>query len=73
MTLRTARVLTGAYLVLFLIAVTWPGALVAARVHPLVLGLPFAFFWCVAWIACSVPVLYLLDRVERRHRDGSDG
>jgi Protein of unknown function (DUF3311) len=72
MTLRTARALAGAYLVLFLLGMTWPGALLAARARPFVLGLPFSFFWSSAWIACSVPVLYLLDRVERRHRRRSD-
>ena len=72
MTLRTARALTGAYLFLFLVATVWPGALVAARARPLVLGLPFSFFWYAAWIAFSVPVLYLLDRVERRYRDGGE-
>jgi hypothetical protein len=73
MTLRTARVLTVAYLVLFLLAVIWPGALVASRIHPFVLGLPFSFFWYAVWIAFSLPVLYVLDRVERRHRDGGKG
>lgn len=69
MSLRTARLLTGSYFVLVAVAVTWPGMLPFARLRPLVLGLPFSFFWVAAWIATSVPVLYLLDRVERRHRD----
>lgn len=73
MPLRTARALAGAYLILFLVATTWPGALVAARIHPFVLGLPFSFFWYAAWIALSVPVLYLLDRVERRYRPRRGG
>ena len=72
MSLRTARALTGTYLVLFLVAVTWPGALVAARAYPIVLGLPFSFFWYGLWIAVAVPILYLLDRVERRYRDGGE-
>lgn len=76
MRLRTARTLAGAYLILFLIGTTWPGVLVASRIRPFVLGLPFSFFWYAAWIAFSLPVLYLLDRVERRyrnHRDGGEG
>jgi len=73
MTLRTARILAVSYLVLFLIAVTWPGALLAARTRPILLGLPFSFFWYAAWIASSLPALYLLDRVERRYRDGGKG
>jgi hypothetical protein len=44
-----------------------------ARIRPMVFGLPFSFFWPAAWIAMAVPVLYGLDRVERRHRDGEDG
>lgn len=73
MSLRTARLLTGSYFVLMAVAVTWPGMLPFARLRPLVLGLPFAFFWVAAWIATAVPVLYLLDRVERRHRDEERG
>jgi len=73
MTLRTARALTVVYLALFLVAAIWPGVLVASRIHPFVFGLPFSFFWYAAWIAGAVPVLYLLDRVERRYRDGGEG
>jgi hypothetical protein len=73
MRLRTARALAGAYLILFLIGTTWPGVLVASRIHPFVLGLPFSFFWYAAWIAFSLPVLYLLDRVERRYREQRGG
>jgi hypothetical protein len=72
MKLRTARLLTGAYLLLAMIAVTWPGLVPFARIRPMVFGLPFGFFWVAAWIAGSVPVLYLLDRVERRYREGGD-
>lgn len=74
MTLRTARVLAGGYMVLMAVAVTWPGALPFARIHPMVLGLPFAFFWPAAWVAGALPVLWALERVERRHRgDGGAG
>lgn len=69
MSLRTARLLTGAYLVLMAVAVTWPGMVPFARFEPQVLGLPFAFFWVAAWIALAVPVLWVLDRVESRYRD----
>ncbi|MDX1647046.1 MAG: DUF3311 domain-containing protein [Longimicrobiales bacterium] len=69
MALRTARVLAGAYFVLMLVFVTWPGLVPFARVHPLILGLPFSMAWIAGWIAGSVLVLYGLDRVEARHRD----
>ncbi|MEJ2205047.1 MAG: hypothetical protein P8170_13180 [Gemmatimonadota bacterium] len=72
MKLRTARALVGAYLLVALIAVTWPGLVPFARIRPLVFGLPFAFFWVAAWIAGVMPVLYALDRVERRHRPRGD-
>ena len=70
MSLRAARTLTGVYIVLAAVAVTWPGAVPAARIEPMVLGLPFSFFWPALWVAGAVPVLWLLDRVEQRHRDG---
>lgn len=68
MTLRTARALTAVYFVWVAVAVTWPGAVPASRVEPVVLGLPFSFFWPALWVALSVPVLWGLDRVERRYR-----
>lgn len=72
MSLKAARALTSAYLVGALVAVTWPGALPAARIWPLVFGLPFGLFWAAAWIAGALVVLYLLDRVEARHRPGKE-
>ena len=72
MSLRTARILTYIYLALALFFVTWPGLKPFARVEPLVLGLPFSMAWIAGWIAGSVFVLYGLDRVERRYRDGED-
>jgi hypothetical protein len=68
MKLRTARALTGLYILLATVAVVWPGALVSARIRPFILGLPFAFAWPARWVAGSLVVLYLVDRVERRHR-----
>ena len=73
MNLRTARSLTALYLVAALISVTWPGLVPFARVEPLVLGLPLAMAWIAAWVAGTVVVLYLLDRVERRYRDAAPG
>lgn len=72
MSLRLARTLTGVYFGLMLVSVTWPGLVPFARVEPLVLGLPFSMAWIAAWIAGSVVVLYLLDRVEKRYRDAGD-
>jgi hypothetical protein len=72
MKLRTARTLTGAYLVAALVFVTWPGLLPFARIEPLVLGLPFSMAWIAGWVIGVLVVLVLLDRVEKRHRDGGD-
>ena len=72
MSLRTARTLTAIYLLLMLVAVCWPGAVPASRIEPTVFGLPFSFFWPALWVAFAVPVLYDLDRVERRSRPGGD-
>jgi hypothetical protein len=68
MNLKTARGLTGAYLMLATIFVTWPGVVPFARIEPLALGLPFSMAWIASWIAGLLPVLFLLDRVERRYR-----
>jgi hypothetical protein len=70
--LRTARTLTGAYLVAALVFVTWPGLLPFARIEPLVLGLPFSMAWIAGWVIGVLVVLVLLDRVEKRYRDGGD-
>lgn len=70
MSLKTARTLTGLYFTLATLSMTWPGILPFARVEPLVFGLPFSLAWIAAWISGSIVVLYLLDRVERRYRDG---
>ncbi|MEX2528189.1 MAG: DUF3311 domain-containing protein [Gemmatimonadota bacterium] len=52
------------YLVAFALAVTWPGALLINRVHPLILGLPFNMVWILLWVMGGGVVLYLVDRVE---------
>lgn len=73
MSLRTARILTGIYLIAALVSVTWPGLLPFARVEPMILGLPLSLAWIAAWVAGTVIVLYLLDRVERRYREAASG
>ncbi len=70
MSLKTARILTAIYFALALFFVTWPGLVPFARIEPFILGLPFSMAWIAAWIAGSAVVLYLLDRVEARYRDG---
>lgn len=72
MKLGTARALAGAYLVLAMVFVTWPGLVPFARAEPFILGMPFSMAWIAAWVAGIVVVLTLLDRVERRHRGGGE-
>jgi hypothetical protein len=68
--LRSARALAGTYLLAALFFVTWPGLVPFARIEPFVLGLPFSMAWIAGWVVGVVFVLVLLDRVEKRHRDG---
>ncbi len=72
MSLSAARTLTVVYLLTALIFVTWPGLVPFSRIEPLVLGLPFSMAWIAMWVAGTVVVLYLLDRVERRYRENTD-
>ncbi|WP_116475365.1 hypothetical protein [Zobellella maritima] len=40
----------GLHFVLCTLAMIWPGALIANRYEPTVLGLPFLFFWYILWM-----------------------
>jgi len=57
------HVLFAGYAIACLLALTWPGyAWLGARVHPLVLGLPFCFAWNVGWVLATFAVLTLYHR-----------
>lgn len=62
----------GAFFLLFVLAVTWPGMLPFNRIHPLVLGLPFSMFWIALWVFGSFLVLLFVDWVEGRSRKDGD-
>ncbi len=64
------RRLTQAYVVLFAVATTWPGAVPANRVEPLILGLPFNLAWVAMWVVLGFVLLVLLDRAVTRDEDG---
>lgn len=51
-TSKRKRLLTGMglYFLICTLAMVWPGALIANRIEPLVMGLPFFFFWYVLWV-----------------------
>lgn len=47
---KKIAIVMGAYFLICTLAMIWPGAAVANRVEPMVIGLPFVFFWYVAWV-----------------------
>lgn len=38
------------YFTVCALAMIWPGALIANRIEPMIIGLPFFLFWYVAWV-----------------------
>lgn len=54
----------GLYFLVCTIAMIWPGAVVANRVEPMVLGLPFFFFWYVLWVFMVFVGALILYRLE---------
>jgi len=68
MNVRWVRGGAGAFFLLFVLAVTWPGMLPFNRIRPQLLGLPFSMFWIALWVLGSFLVLLLVDRVESRAR-----
>lgn len=59
------RWLTALFFVVYLLAVTWPVALLVAAAEPLILGLPLPLFWAVLWIVMSFAMLLWLDHAEQ--------
>lgn len=43
------------------------GILFANRVHPLVLGIPFLFFWIAAWVVATSLVMWVILKLDRRY------
>jgi hypothetical protein len=41
------------------------GILFANRVRPLVLGMPFLFFWLAAWVVATSLVMWVILRLDR--------
>lgn len=65
------RVVLG-YLAVFLIAVTWPGALPFNRFEPQILGLPFNLAWPAAWVLAGFVLLLWLDRAVAAEEENTD-
>ena len=69
MSVRLLTRLTLGYVILFAIAVTWPGMVPFNRVEPFVLGLPFNLVWVACWVVLGFVLLVLLDRAVTREED----
>jgi hypothetical protein len=45
----------------------------ANRVRPMVLGLPFLFFWIATWVVATSLIMWVLLRLDRAHERSSNG
>lgn len=63
---RSVRWLVAAYVLVFLLATTWPGALLFNRIQPLILGLPFNLFVIAFLIVGALGLLTALYVSEQR-------
>jgi hypothetical protein len=52
------------YFLVCTLAMIWPGAVVANRIEPMIVGLPFLFFWYVAWVFLVFLGTVVLYRLE---------
>ncbi|MDR5858006.1 DUF3311 domain-containing protein [Halomonas eurihalina] len=57
------------YFAVCALAMVWPGALLANRIEPLVMGLPFFVFWYVAWVFALFVGLVIAYRRESMEAD----
>jgi len=70
--LRAVRVGVAAFFLLYLLSVVWPGGLLFAHAEPLVLGLPFSFFWPSLLVVLGFGALVLLYWAEERAAGGAE-
>lgn len=54
----------GIYFLICTLAMIWPGAAIANRIEPMILGLPFFFFWYVTWVFMVFVGTVILYRLE---------
>lgn len=66
MSVLSVRIAVAAYMLLFLLATIWPGALLFNKVQPLILGLPFNLFFIALLITGGLGVLTALYFSEQR-------
>lgn len=68
MSVQAVRWLVAAYMLVFLLATTWPGAMVFNRATPFVIGLPFNLFVLASLITLALGLLALLYFSETRKK-----
>lgn len=68
MSVKAVRALVLAYMIVFLLATTWPGAMMFNSVTPLILGLPFNLFMIAILIVLAIALLTALYVSEQRTR-----
>ena len=59
----------GIYFLVCTLAMILPGAVVANRIEPMILGLPFFFFWYVMWVFMVFVGCVILYRLEYGGRE----
>ena len=64
MNVRSARRLVVCYLVAYTILLTFPGVVPFNAIQPMVLGMPFNFFWLLLWIVLTPLCMWAAYRVE---------
>ncbi|MEL7216894.1 MAG: hypothetical protein AAGK01_00510 [Pseudomonadota bacterium] len=69
LSVRTVRWIMATYLLLFMLATTWPGASLFNAVRPLVFGLPFNLFFIALLIVIALVLLAALYTSEQRSGD----
>ncbi|GGO79345.1 hypothetical protein GCM10011348_13390 [Marinobacterium nitratireducens] len=47
---KTYNLLVGLHFLVCTLAMIWPGALIANRIEPTVLGIPFFMAWYILWM-----------------------
>ena len=52
------------YFLICTLAMIWPGATLANRIEPMILGLPFYLFWYLAWLMVAFIGLVICFRTE---------
>lgn len=66
---RKAVIGMSLYFLVCTLAMIWPGAVLANRIEPIILGLPFLFFWYVVWIFMVFLGTLILYRLEHGGED----